>query len=298
MSANYDYYRVFYRVVECGSMTEAAKELFLAQSTISRTVQNLENDLGSTLFERTAHGVLLTEEGSILHHHLKLAIEHITAAEEKLDSIRRLDHGLLRIGASELTLEHYMLPYLERMKREYPQIVIRLSYSNPSLAVEALNSRLLDLAVLAGPFEESDTIDIMPLDRGDFDYILIAGNGFNELRDKTIKLEELRDYPFICMEKGMGVRTYADRAAQRSSFVLHPECEVGSMPLLVSLVKINLGLAFLPIPHAKKELEAGNVFAVKLSEQLPKESIKMLTNKTPPNNRVFSRFISILTGKI
>lgn len=297
MSVSYDYYRVFYHVVQCGNMTEAAKELFLAQSTISRTIQNLETDLGCILFERKTHGVSLTEEGSILYNHLKPAIEHITAAEERLDSIRRLDEGLLRIGASELTLEHYMLPYLERMKREYPQIVIRLSYSNPTHALEALHSRLLDIAVLAGPFEESDAVDFTPLDRGEFDYVLIAGNDFNELRDREVDLKDLQEYPFICMEKGMGVRTYADRAALRSGFRLHPECEVGSMPLLISLVKINLGLAFLPLPHARKELEEGSMFEVKLTAPLPKEHIKMLTSKIPPNNRVFSRFVNILTGK-
>lgn len=296
MSVNYDYYRVFYRVVQCGNMTEAAKELFLAQSTISRTIQNLETELGCVLFERKTHGVSLTEEGEILYNHLKLAVEHITAAEERLDSIRRLDEGLLRIGASELTLEHYLLPYLERMKREYPQVVIRLSYSNPALVIEALRSRLLDMAVLAGPFEENDDVASTSLDGGSFDYILIAGNDFNELRDKTVDLKDLQEYPFICMEKGMGVRTYADRAAQRSGFKLHAECEVGSMPLLISLVKINLGLAFLPEPHARIELAEGNVFEVRLKDALPKEQIRLLTSKSPPNNRAFSRFLSILRG--
>jgi len=294
MSVNYDYYRVFYRVVQLGNITVAAREMYLAQSTVSRTIQNLENDLGCTLFERTARGVKLTDEGNILYHHVKLAFEHITAAEERLDNIRRLNEGTLRIGASELTLEHYLIPYLERLKREHPKICIRVSYSNPLQAINDLNSGLLDLAVLAGPFIENESIKRIPLSGGEVDYVLIAGNAFSELRSATVDLKDLRDYPFISMEKGMGVRIYADQIAEKNGFVLRPESEVGSMPLLISLVQINLGLGFIPAPHAKIPLSDNSVFMVKLLQHLPSANICMLLCKETPHNRVLERFIDIL----
>jgi DNA-binding transcriptional LysR family regulator len=272
--------------------------MFLAQSTVSRTIQNLETELGCTLFERTTHGVSLTEEGRILYHHLKLAFEHITAAEERLDNIRNLNEGLLRIGASELTLEYYLIPYLEKFKREYPKIRIQVSYSNPTHAISYLNSKLLDVAVLAGPFIEDDSIKTIPLNRGEVDYVLIAGNGFSELQSKTVDLHDLRDYPFISMEKGMGARIFADQIAEKHGFILRPESEVGSMPLLISLVQINLGLAFIPEPHSKLPLSENSVFKVDLFQELPKENISLLTCKDTPRNRALIRFIDILSETI
>jgi DNA-binding transcriptional LysR family regulator len=135
LSVSYDYYKVFYCVAERGNISMAARELFLAQSTVSRTVQNLEQELGCKLLVRSTQGVRLTEDGKILHQHLKAAFAHIRMAEERLDNIQRLNEGMLRIGASELTLEFYLLPYLEKLKREHPKISVRLSYSNPERAV-------------------------------------------------------------------------------------------------------------------------------------------------------------------
>jgi len=294
MTISHDYYRVFFRVAEYGNITIAAREMFLAQSTVSRTIQNLENELGCVLFERTTHGVSLTDEGAILYHHLKSAYEHITVAEERLDSIRSLNEGVLRIGASELTLEYYLIPYLERLKREYPKICIRVSYSNPAIAVSHLNSRLLDVAVLAGPFLDNESVKRVPLSGGIIDYVLLAGNGFSELQSTTVNVHDLRDYPFVSMEKGMGVRTYADRLAEQNGFKLRPESEVGSMPLLISLVQINMGLAFIPEPHSRIPISDGLVFSVNLCQKLPQASIEVLTCKDTPRNRVLDRFIDML----
>jgi len=273
-------------------MTVAAKELYLAQSTVSRTIQQLEHKLGCKLLVRSTKGVKLTDEGQLLYHHLKAAFEHIQAAEERLANIRRLNEGVLRIGASELTLEFYLLPYLERFKREHPNICIRLSYSNPELAIDDLNSGLLDMAVLASPLIEDDSLLVTPIKK--FDYALIAGPRFSELKSKKVNLRDLRDYPFICMEKGMSVRIYADRIAESEGFTLHPECEVGSMPLLISMVQVNLGLGFAPAPHVQKVLADNTVFEVKLQKSLPCENICLLTSRNSHRNKIKDEFIKML----
>lgn len=292
MSFSYDYYRVFFRVVEHGNITAAARELFLAQSTVSRTIQNLEFELGCRLLCRSTQGVRLTEEGDILYRHLKAAFEHIQVAEERLDSLRRLNEGMLRIGASELTLEFCLLPYLEKLKREHPKINVRLSYSNPERAVSDLNSGLLDLAVLASPLVEDKSIWTRPL--REIDYVLTGGPGFSELKDGVHDLRDLMKYPFICMEKGMSVRMYADRMAESVGIVLRPECEVGSMPLLVSMVQANLGLGFSPLLHIQKALAEGTAFSIPIRQELPRENICLLTSGRIPCNSITTRIIEML----
>jgi DNA-binding transcriptional LysR family regulator len=295
LTVSYDYYKVFYRVVECGNMTLAAKKLYLAQSTVSRTIQQLENKLGCMLLVRSTRGVKLTEEGQILYRHLKAAFEHIEIAEERLTNIRRLNEGVLRIGASELTLDFYLLPYLERFKREHPNICIRLSYSNPELAINELDSGLLDMAVLASPLVENEAIRVFPIKS--INYTLFAGPRFNDLKSRKVNLRDLKDYPFICMEKGMSVRIYADRLAESEGFALQPECEVGSMPLLISMVQINLGLSFAPALHIQKALEDNTVFEIKLQQDLPHENICLLTSRDAPKNNISNEFIKILFNK-
>ena len=88
MSVNFEYYKVFYEVAKYGNITMAAKSLFLTQSTVSRSIQHLENELGVRLFERSKKGVVLTDVGSILFYHIAQAYEHISVGEERVDMMR------------------------------------------------------------------------------------------------------------------------------------------------------------------------------------------------------------------
>ncbi len=292
MSVSYDYYKVFYKVAECGNITAAARELYLVQSTVSRTVQNLERELGCRLLARSAQGIRLTQEGEVLYRHLKPAFAHIEVAEERLANLRRLNEGTLRIGASELTLTFYLLPILERFIRDYPGVHVRLSFSSPAQAVPDLSSGMLDLAVLGSPLVEDADVDVRRLRPADF--TLIAGPLFSELAGEPVDLKELAEYPFITMEKGTSVRLFADRMAQEAGFTLRPECEVGSMPLLLSMVKLNLGLAFVPALHAQELLADGSVLRLRPRQELPEQHICLLTSRIFPGNAVTERFSSLL----
>ena len=164
MSTNFDYYKIFYYAASLGSMTLAAKELFLSQPTVSRLIQNLENDLGCSLFIRTKKGLLLTPEGNILYQHIAKACQQIFAAESELSSLQSLDSGTIRLGASEMTLHHYLLPRFGRFHEEFPSIKFRIQSYNAISAVAALKNGDLDFAVVISPIPEEEEFVICPLD--------------------------------------------------------------------------------------------------------------------------------------
>ena len=80
MSVSYDYYKIFYYVAKYRNITAAANALFLSQPTVSRTIQNLETELGCQLFIRSKKGVVLTPEGEILYRYVSRAHRSITQA--------------------------------------------------------------------------------------------------------------------------------------------------------------------------------------------------------------------------
>ena len=84
MFISYDYYRVFYYVAKCRNFTQAASLLMSNQPNVTRTIQNLESQLGCTLFVRSNRGVRLTPEGERLYSHIRIAVEQIHAGEEEL----------------------------------------------------------------------------------------------------------------------------------------------------------------------------------------------------------------------
>lgn len=93
MNINYDYYRIFYFVAKYGNISQAAKLLLNNQPNLTRTIKNLESELGCPLFSRTNRGMRLTPEGQKLYEHIKVAIEHIEAGEEEIIESKNLQTG-------------------------------------------------------------------------------------------------------------------------------------------------------------------------------------------------------------
>ena len=113
-SVNLEYYRVFCSVCECGGITAAAEALCISQPAVSQAVRQLETALGCRLFLRTSRGVKLTSEGELLLSYVRRGIDAIQDGETMLRRMKDLETGEIRIGASDMTLPFYLLPYLEQ----------------------------------------------------------------------------------------------------------------------------------------------------------------------------------------
>ena len=87
MISNLEYYRTFLHVANSCSFTRAAELLFISQSAVSQTIKKLENELNCTLFERTSHGLLITEEGTALYRHVQKAMEELDRGENALSTM-------------------------------------------------------------------------------------------------------------------------------------------------------------------------------------------------------------------
>ena len=115
-----DSYKIFCTVVKTGNMSAAAKELFISQPAVSMAVKQLEERLGSPLFVRTTKGVLLTPEGKILYTYLDMALNMVKTAEHKYYELANLEKGEVRIGASDIVISGYLMPYIEKFSNKYP----------------------------------------------------------------------------------------------------------------------------------------------------------------------------------
>ena len=98
MNQNLSSYRIFYTVANTGNISKAAKELYISQPAISKSIQKLEESVGCKLFSRSSRGVVLTDEGKLLYEHVSEAFETLTMGEEKLKRSIELGVGHLKIG--------------------------------------------------------------------------------------------------------------------------------------------------------------------------------------------------------
>lgn len=144
---------MFYYVGRLGSITAAAEALCISQPAVSQAVKQLEKALNSQLFIRTQKGVRLTAEGELLFPYVERGIENLLDGERMLRRLVDLDMGEVRIGASDMTLQFYLLPHLERFHGRYPNIKVMVSNAPTPETIQSLYEGRIDFGVVSTPFD-------------------------------------------------------------------------------------------------------------------------------------------------
>ena len=126
MDLNFEYYKVFYYVSKYGSLTRAANVLMTSQPAVTRTIHNLESELGCRLFIRSKKGVELTPEGRVFYEYISAACAQIFKGENELASMVGLENGTICISATETALHCCLFQAVEQFTKEYPDTWLRL----------------------------------------------------------------------------------------------------------------------------------------------------------------------------
>src|SRR5262245_29998388 len=116
---DWDKLRIFHTVAETGSLTGAGKGLNLSQSAVSRQITTLEEDLGATLFRRHARGLVLTEQGLILHEATKDIFSKLSLIKGQLLDTQRLPEGPVTITVPEFIGSSWLAPRLGAFRERY-----------------------------------------------------------------------------------------------------------------------------------------------------------------------------------
>ncbi|MBS6646521.1 MAG: LysR family transcriptional regulator [Clostridiaceae bacterium] len=295
MAVNFELYRTFYFAAKHKNLTSAAKALYVTQPTVTHAIQLLERELGCTLFVRSQKGVALTPEAQMLFDHVSAAYEHLMEAEEQLNSLKELSTGTVSIGASETTLHHYLIPYLVRYRKAFPQIRLRISNSNTPETLNAIRSGTLDLAVLVMQ-KNCQNSDLSVTHLSGFTDILIANNDYRDLKGRLVTLKELLSYPLVCMGRGTVTREYLDLLFSDHHLELEPDIELATSDLIVPMVLNGLGIGFVPEPFAANHLADNSIFQINLKEQLPKREICLICKPDTPLSIAAENFKKMLCG--
>ncbi|MGN0377615.1 MAG: LysR family transcriptional regulator, partial [Suilimivivens sp.] len=176
MISNLEYYKVFYYVAECGSLTMAASKLSVSQPAVSQALKQLEDALQTRLFVRVSRGIRLTKEGETLYFHVKRGYEEIELGEKKLSQMLNLESGELRIGASDMTLRFYLLPFLEKYHEKYPHIKVTVTNAPTPETLRNLREGIIDIGVVSTPFDAGEEIQAIVVK--EIEDVFVAGRKF------------------------------------------------------------------------------------------------------------------------
>ena len=197
MDINYELYKVFYYVATTLSFSEASKQLFISQSAVSQSIKALEKKLDQTLFIRSTKRVQLTPEGEILLRHVEPAMNLIKRGESQLmDSATT--GGQIRIGASDTICRYFLVPYLKRFHKEFPNAHIKVTNQTSIKCVELLETGQVDLIVTNYPNSYLSSLTTVKKIKN-FKDVFIANESFSELKGRKLSLKELLQYPILML---------------------------------------------------------------------------------------------------
>ncbi len=291
-NVNLDLYKIFYYVAKNKNITKTANELMITQPGISKSIKNLEEQLGCSLFIRTKSGVILTDEGKIFYDQIKQAMEIIDNAEQRLLEMVNLEYGYLNIGVSNTLTKKYLLPYIEEFHNKYPSIKITI-FTNPTFTLlQKLRNGTIDFIILNMPYaipadcESYKLIDIQDC--------FIASDKYIELKDKVIPLNEISNYPLILISKGSNTRYALDNYCSKLGFTLNPEMDLSSYSLVTEFAKIGMGVGIATKEFLDEEFNSGTLFEVKTEPKLPKRYIGVMYLKNKILSKCSSEFLEML----
>lgn len=280
MNINLEYYKIFYHVVQKGSFTVAAEELCITQPAVSQAIKTLEYNLGSKLFIRTAKGVRLTKEGEVLYSYIKRGYEYILLGETTFQKMIDLENGEMRIGASDMTLKYYLLPFLERFHEKYPSIKVKVTNAPTPETIQNLIDGKIDFGIVSTPFETKQELRITKV--RELKDVFIAGNRFLHLKNRTLQFQELEKLPIICLEKNTSTRSYLDDYMQANKVKLQPEFELATSDMIVEFVKRNLGVGYVVMDFAQPLLDNGEIFQLMFNQKFPSRDICIISSDKNP----------------
>lgn len=280
MDINLEQYRVFYEVSRSGSITAAARALCVSQPAVSQSLRQLEEGLGCQLFMRTPKGVRLTQAGQLLNTYVSRGLESILAGETLLKKLNNLEEGEVRIGASDMTLQFFLLSYLERFHETYPRLKVTVTNGPTPETLALLSAGRIDFGVVTMPFEERPEVERRTVRQ--VRDCFIAGGKFRELAGRTLSFAGLPALPLICLEKNTSSRRYLDEYLAERHVRLEPEFELATSDMIVQFAIRSLGIGCVMEGFAREALRREQVFLLTFDEELPARDMCIVTDRRSP----------------
>lgn len=244
--------RYFAEIAELRSFSRAAASLKIAQSALSRQMQQLETELGAPLLERGARGVRLTWAGERFLERVRALLDGLAIAQSELASLGDVLRGKVSLGVPPSLFEPLALPLLISYRKAFPNVQIRVHEGVGADLHEAVAAGLLDIAVVV------DHEDLRQLRRRPLlsERLWVVGRPEAIRRGgATMPLETLAELPLIVSSRPNPLRAILDDALTAAGLARKPAIESNSARLSIGLAEAGAGCAVLPYSGVFRALD-------------------------------------------
>lgn len=265
--------RYFLKAAELQNFTEAARQVYITQSTLSQQIKQLENELGILLFDRIGKHLYLTEAGKEFVPYARQTMIDAETGKQRLLDLQGLKTGALRVGIT-YSLSFGLSAIVLRFLKEYPKIRLEIVYHTVSDLLEMLKRRDIDFALSFKPSDSEDTIEVTDL----FDVPLCVVVHYRHplAYKKHVSLEELKAYSIVLPSPGLNARACLDKLMQQYNIILEPHLEMNDATILLQLVESS---SYATVLSKATIVGRSELKAIPIQEQVEGMSASLLTVK-------------------
>jgi DNA-binding transcriptional LysR family regulator len=245
----------FCAAVEEGTISGAARRMYLSQPSVSERLRELECEARVPLLVRSRRGVEPTEEGEFLYRHARKVMDEIKVLDHALNALRNKSDMKLRLAASSTLGEHLLPEWLRDFRREMPGTVPSLFVGNTQEVIGMVAAGEVVFGVIEGE-GYPETVEGLPL--LDDELVVVVWPGHRWIR-QGVNVQDLAYEPFIAREQGSGTREVIERALGELGVSLRIEMEIGSTSAIKEAIETGLGFSILSRAAVRLEVEHGKL---------------------------------------
>ena len=226
--------RYFLKVAELLNFSEASKELFITQSTLSQQIRQLENEFDTILFERNSHEVSLTEAGQQFMRYARKVMIDVDDCTQKMDDLKNMLTGELNIGVT-FTFSPLLTETVLEFMKLYPHVRLNVFYKTMSELMDMLQRREVDFVLAFNPTDRNDKIESHVLFNNHLSVVVSEQHSL--AKRKSLTLDDLAPYDAAMPARGLQARNSFDDMIHSENSKLKIRVELNDVSILLKLIK-------------------------------------------------------------
>ena len=273
---NLNLYKVFYDVVKYGSFSKAAEFTYTTQSSISKSIKKLEEQLGIKLFYRNSHGVELTENGKELLYYVEQSYGNIMTAERLLMETDNLDRGKLNIGLPSYISSFFFFDKIKDFYNKYPNIEITLMNGSREYLLNLLNNHKIDFIIYSSPIFENLDKDLELIKLYPIEYKFFCRKDKYENYKHIKDIKDLESVPLVLPVPGSNNRRFLDEILIKKDIKIKRAINIHTSEGILTAVKNDLGVGYI----IEDIVKGDNTYkCINIKTKLHKEEVALIYNR-------------------
>lgn len=283
--------KVFCDLAETESFTKAAQINNVTQSAVSQQISALERVFKSLLIERSKKHFRLTREGQVLYDYSKQVIHAYDALNNKLQEVKEIISGTIRVATIYSIGLHDLPPYLKQFLKAYPTVNVHVEYRRANQVYEDVIGNGVDLGLVAYP-QRDNKLEIYPLRKDPL--VLICHPKHPLAKNKSVKLKSLSGQNFIGFEPDIPTRKAIDKILKDHGVPVKVVMEFDNIETVKRAVEIDAGVAIVPQGTVVQEVAKETLAQVIIEDGQLYRPLAALYKKNKVLSPAMKEFLAVL----